>query len=121
VQILRANGAAAKNKKINVNMLVDEQPINSFTIISDDDGECSFPYVGTNAGSVDIILTYGDEKVELTIEDGNEKTNTEILINEPTLEYYSTNEAINVSGVLVDKNGEPLANKTIKISTEEVE
>ena len=121
LKIVRANGGNAKNKKINVNMLVDEQSINSFTIISDDNGECSFPYTGTNAGSVDIIITYGDERAEVTIEDGNGKTNTNLTITEPTQESYTTSETINVSGVLLDKNGEPLANKTIKIDTEEVE
>jgi hypothetical protein len=121
VEILRADGTAAKNKKINVNMLADEQSINSFTIISDDNGECSFPYIGTNAGSVNIILEYGDERAEVTIEDGNGKTNTKTIITEPTQDSYSTDETINVSGVLLDKNGEPLANKTIKIDTEELE
>ncbi len=119
--ILRANGAAAKNKKISINMLVDEQSIYTSNVTSDDNGEASFPYTGTNAGTVDIVLTYGDEKAEVTIEDGNGKTNTQLVITEPTQESYEVGETINVSGVLLDKNGEPLANKTIKIDTEEVE
>ena len=119
--ILRANGDAAKNKKISINMLVDEQSIYTGSVVSDDDGKASFPYTGTNAGSVDIILEYGDEKAEITIEDGNGKTNTQTRIEAPAQEYYTVGETINVTGVLLDKNGEPLANKTIKIETEEVE
>jgi F0F1-type ATP synthase beta subunit len=101
-------------------MLVNEQSIYTGSVISDNNGEASFTYTGTNAGSVDIILEYFDEKAELTIEDGNGKTNTNIQLTEP-VGKYTVGDVVNVSGVLLDEDGEPLANKTIKIDTEEVE
>lgn len=91
-------------------------------IISNSNGQASITYTGTGAGDVDIIFTYFDIEKKISIEDGTGKTQTIITLTNPTEDglYYS-DETININGVLTDKNGNPLANKQIKIENYEVQ
>lgn len=91
-------------------------------VITDSNGQASITYTGTGAGEIDIIFTYFDIKKTISIDDGEGKTQTIITLTSPTeYETFYSDETINIEGVLVDKDGEPLANKTIKIDNNEVQ
>ena len=91
-------------------------------VITDSNGQASITYTGTGAGEIDIIFTYFDIKKTITIQDGSGKIQTVITLTSPTdYETFYTDETINIEGVLTDKDGNPLANKTIKIDNNEVQ
>lgn len=91
-------------------------------VITDTNGQASITYTGTGAGEIDIIFTYFDIEKTITITDGSGKIQTIITLTSPTdYETFYTDETINIEGVLTDKNGNPLANKTIKIDNNEVQ
>lgn len=91
-------------------------------VVTDTNGQASITYTGTGAGEIDIIFTYFDIKKTITINDGEGKIQTIITLTSPTeSETFYTDETINIEGVLTDKDGNPLANKTIKIDNNEVQ
>lgn len=91
-------------------------------VITNNNGEASITYTGTGAGEIDIIFTYFDIEKTITITDGSGKIQTVITLTSPTdYETFYTDETINIEGVLTDKDGNPLANKTIKIDSNEVQ
>lgn len=91
-------------------------------VITNNNGQASISYTGTGAGEIDIIFTYFDIKKTIRITDGSGKIQTVITLTSPTdYETFYTDETINIEGVLTDKNGNPLANKTIKIDSNEVQ
>ena len=91
-------------------------------VVTDTNGEASITYTGTGAGEIDIIFTYFDIEKTIRITDGSGKIQTIITLTSPTdYETFYTDETINIEGVLTDKNGNPLANKTIKIDNNEVQ
>ena len=91
-------------------------------VITDSNGQASITYTGTGAGEIDIIFTYFDIEKTITIQDGSGKIQTIITLTSPTdYEEFYTDETINIEGVLTDKDGNPLANKTIKIDSNEVQ
>lgn len=91
-------------------------------VITNNNGQASITYTGTGAGEIDIIFTYFDIEKTITITDGSGKIQTVITLTSPTdYETFYTDETINIEGVLTDKNGNPLANKTIKIDNNEVQ
>ena len=91
-------------------------------VITNNNGEASITYTGTGAGEIDIIFTYFDIEKPITIQDGSGKIQTIITLTSPTdYETFYTDETINIEGVLTDKDGNPLANKTIKIDSNEVQ
>ncbi len=91
-------------------------------VITNNNGQASITYTGTGAGEIDIIFTYFDIKKTITINDGEGKIQTIITLTSPTeSETFYSDETINVEGVLTDKDGNPLANKTIKIDNTEVQ
>ena len=90
--------------------------------ITNNNGQASITYTGTGAGEIDIIFTYFDIEKTIRITDGSGKIRTSITLTSPTEnETFYTDETINIEGVLTDKNGNPLANKTIKIDNTEVQ
>lgn len=91
-------------------------------VITNNNGQASITYTGTGAGEIDIIFTYFDIEKTITIQDGSGKIQTIITLTSPTdYEEFYTDETINIEGVLTDKDGNPLANKTIKIDNNEVQ
>ena len=91
-------------------------------VITNNNGQASITYTGTGAGEIDIIFTYFDIKKTIRITDGSGKIQTVITLTSPTdYETFYTDETINIEGVLTDKDGNPLANKTIKIDNNEVQ
>lgn len=91
-------------------------------VVTDTNGQASITYTGTGAGEIDITFTYFDIKKTIRITDGSGKIQTIITLTSPTdYETFYTDETINIEGVLTDKNGNPLANKTIKIDNTEVQ
>lgn len=91
-------------------------------VVTDTNGQASITYTGTGAGEIDIIFTYFDIKKTIRITDGSGKIQTIITLTSPTdYETFYTDETINIEGVLTDKDGNPLANKTIKIDSNEVQ
>ena len=91
-------------------------------VVTNNNGQASITYTGTGAGEIDIIVTYFDIKKTITIQDGSGKIQTVITLTSPTdYETFYTDETINIEGVLTDKDGNPLANKTIKIDSNEVQ
>ena len=91
-------------------------------VVTNNNGQASITYTGTGAGEIDIIFTYFDIKKTIRITDGSGKIQTVITLTSPTdYETFYTDETINIEGVLTDKNGNPLANKTIKIDNTEVQ
>lgn len=91
-------------------------------VITDSNGQASIAYTGTGAGEIDIIFTYFDIEKTITIQDGSGKIQTIITLTSPTdYETFYSDETINIEGVLTDKDGNPLANKTIKIDSNEVQ
>ena len=91
-------------------------------VVTNTNGQASITYTGTGAGEIDIIFTYFDIKKTIRITDGSGKIQTIITLTSPTdYETFYTDETINIEGVLTDKNGNPLANKTIKIDNTEVQ
>ena len=91
-------------------------------VVTDTNGEASITYTGTGAGEIDIIFTYFDIEKTITINDGEGKIQTIITLTSPTeSETFYSDETINIEGVLTDKDGNPLANKTIKIDNTEVQ
>lgn len=91
-------------------------------VITNNNGQASITYTGTGAGEIDIIFTYFDIEKTITITDGSGKIQTIITLTSPTdYETFYTDETINIEGVLTDKDGNPLANKTIKIDNTEVQ
>ena len=90
--------------------------------ITNNNGQASITYTGTGAGEIDIIFTYFDIEKTIRITDGSGKIQTVITLTSPTdYETFYTDETINIEGVLTDKDGNPLANKTIKIDSNEVQ
>ena len=91
-------------------------------VITNNNGQASITYTGTGAGEIDIIFTYFDIEKTITITDGSGKIQTIISLTSPTdYETFYSDETINIEGVLTDKDGNPLANKTIKIDNNEVQ
>ena len=91
-------------------------------VVTNNNGQASITYTGTGAGEIDIIFTYFDIKKTIRITDGSGKIQTVITLTSPTdYETFYTDETINIEGVLTDKDGNPLANKTIKIDNNEVQ
>ena len=91
-------------------------------VITNNNGQASITYTGTGAGEIDIIFTYFDIEKTIRITDGSGKIQTVITLTSPTdYETFYTDETINIEGVLTDKDGNPLANKTIKIDSNEVQ
>lgn len=91
-------------------------------VITNNNGQASITYTGTGAGEIDIIFTYFDIEKTIRITDGSGKIQTVITLTSPTdYETFYTDETINIEGVLTDKDGNPLANKTIKIDNTEVQ
>lgn len=91
-------------------------------VITDTNGQASITYTGTGAGEIDIIFTYFDIEKTIRITDGSGKIQTIITLTSPTdYETFYSYETINIEGVLTDKDGNPLANKTIKIDSNEVQ
>lgn len=91
-------------------------------VVTNNNGQASITYTGTGAGEIDIIFTYFDIKKTIRITDGSGKIQTVITLTSPTdYETFYTDETINIEGVLTDKDGNPLANKTIKIDNTEVQ
>lgn len=101
---------------------------NGTTLMYEDDvatntnGQATITYTGTGAGEITITFTYFDIEKTIAINDGEGKIQTIITLTSPTdYETFYSDETINIEGVLVDKNGNPLANKTIKIDSNEVQ
>ena len=91
-------------------------------VVTDTNGQASITYTGTGAGEIDFIFTYFDIEKTIRITDGSGKIQTLISLTSPTeSETFYTDETINIEGVLTDKDGNPLANKTIKIDNTEVQ
>ena len=91
-------------------------------VVTDTNGQASITYTGTGAGEIDIIFTYFDIEETITINDGEGKIQTIITLTSPTdYETFYSDETINIEGVLTDKDGNPLANKTITIDSNEVQ
>lgn len=112
----------AANKKLHYQVKNGSTLMYEGDVITDNNGEASITYIGTGVGDVDIIFTYFDIEEEISIEDGAGKIQTIITLTSPTEgELFNSDESIDIEGVLVDKNGNPLANKQIKIENNEVE
>lgn len=91
-------------------------------VVTDTNGQATITYIGSGAGAIDIIFTYFDIEETITINDGEGKIQTIITLTSPTeSETFYSDETINIEGVLVDKNGNPLPDKTIKIDNTEVQ
>ena len=107
---------AKPNKKLHYQVKNGTTLMYEGDVITDNNGEASIVYTGTGAGNVDIIFTYFDVKNQIRIGDGAGKTQTIITLSSPTEdETFYSDETINIEGVLVDRDGNPLANKQIKI------
>ena len=110
------------NKKLHYQIKNGTTLMYEGNVITDSNGQASITYTGTGAGEIDIIFTYFDIKKTITIQDGSGKIQTVITLTSPTdYETFYTDETINIEGVLTDKDGNPLANKTIKIDNNEVQ
>lgn len=110
------------NKKLHYQIKNSTTLMYEGDVVTDSNGQASITYTGTGAGEVDIIFTYFDIEKTITIQDGSGKIQTIITLTSPTeYETFYSDETINIEGVLVDKNGNPLANKTIKIDNNEVQ
>lgn len=115
------NPAVKPNKKIHYEVKNGTTLMYEGDVISDNNGQASITYTGTGAGDIDIIFTYFDIERKIRIEDSASKTQTIITLISPAEggSYYS-DETIYIDGALTDKNGNPLANKQIKIENYEV-
>ena len=110
------------NKKIHYQVKNGTTLMYEGDVITNNNGQASITYTGTGAGEIDITFTYFDIKKTIRITDGSGKIQTIITLTSPTdYETFYTDETINIEGVLTDKNGNPLANKTIKIDSNEVQ
>lgn len=110
------------NKKIHYQVKNGTTLMYEDDVITDTNGQAQITYTGTGAGEIDIIFTYFDIEKTITITDGSGKIQTVITLTSPTdYETFYTDETINIEGVLTDKDGNPLANKTIKIDNTEVQ
>ena len=110
------------NKKIHYQVKNGTTIMYEDDVVTDTNGQAQITYTGTGAGEIDIIFTYFDIEKTITINDGEGKIQTVITLTSPTeSETFYTDETINIEGVLTDKDGNPLANKTIKIDNTEVQ
>lgn len=110
------------NKKLHYQVKNGTTLMHEGDVVTDTNGQASITYTGTGAGEIDITFTYFDIKKTIRITDGSGKIQTIITLTSPTdYETFYTDETINIEGVLTDKNGNPLANKTIKIDNTEVQ
>lgn len=110
------------NKKLHYQVKNGTTLMHEGDVVTDTNGQASITYTGTGAGEIDITFTYFDIKKTIRITDGSGKIQTIITLTSPTdYETFYTDETINIEGVLTDKNGNPLANKTIKIDSNEVQ
>ena len=110
------------NKKIHYQVKNGTTLMYEGDVVTDTNGQASITYTGTGAGEIDIIFTYFDIEKTITINDGEGKIQTVITLTSPTdYETFYSDETINIEGVLTDKDGNPLANKTIKIDSNEVQ
>ena len=110
------------NKKLHYQIKNGTTLMHEGDVITNNNGQASITYTGTGAGEIDIIFTYFDIEKTIRITDGSGKIQTIITLTSPTdYETFYTDETINIEGVLTDKNGNPLANKTIKIDNTEVQ
>lgn len=104
------------NKKIHYQVKNGTTLMYEGDVITNNNGQASITYTGTGAGEIDIIFTYFDIEKIIRITDGSGKIQTILTLTSPTdYETFYTDETINIEGVLTDKDGNPLANKTIKI------
>ena len=110
------------NKKLHYQIKNGTTLMHEGDVITNNNGQASITYTGTGAGEIDIIFTYFDIEKTIRITDGSGKIQTIITLTSPTdYETFYTDETINIEGVLTDKDGNPLANKTIKIDNTEVQ
>ena len=110
------------NKKLHYQVKNGTTLMYEGNVVTNTNGQASITYTGTGAGEIDIIFTYFDIEKTITITDGSGKIQTLISLTSPTeSETFYTDETINIEGVLTDKDGNPLANKTIKIDNNEVQ
>ena len=110
------------NKKLHYQVKNGTTLMYEGNVVTNTNGQASITYTGTGAGEIDIIFTYFDIEKTITITDGSGKIQTLISLTSPTeSETFYSDETINIEGVLTDKDGNPLANKTIKIDNTEVQ